>query len=570
MPTILVLKRDFERLLGADIDLAVLPRELEAAKAELKGYDRASDELKIELNDTNRPDLWSPEGLSRQLRVARTGAVPNYPFFAAEPANRTGPREIRVDPALRDIRPYVAGFLASGADLDDAGLRSLIQSQEKLAENFGRRRHAVAIGVYRADRIRFPVHYRAADPFADRYIPLGFDRELTLAAVLDEHPKGREYGHLLRGKPRFPLLVDDAGEVLSMPPIVNSQSLGAVEIGDRELFVEVTGHDLRLLFLALNISAVDLADRGAQIGSLEVVYPYDTPHGRRVRTPFDIAESRQVPVDLIETLLGQSLSESEIQDCLRRSGYHQIQTERTAFTVTPPAYRDDLLHPVDVIEDIAIARGYNTFEPILPDEFTVGRISPEETLARRVCDLMVGAGFQQVMSNILTSREALVDRMSRSGADASGLVEIENVMSANYAVLRDWLLPSLLAVEAVSSKAPYPHRMFEIGECAVVDGDTILGIRTPLRLGVLLAHPAATFSELHSTLDTLLFYLGHDHVIEPIEHPWCLPGRVGVIRIDGMQAAGWIGELHPQCLERWDIGVPVSAFEIDLGVLLTK
>jgi phenylalanyl-tRNA synthetase beta chain len=569
MPSILVLKRDFEHLLGAAIDLAALPRELEVAKAELKGYDAGSDELKIELNDTNRPDLWSPEGLARQLRLARTGALPRYAFFdAADAAGMPGIPEIRVDPALRDIRPYVAGFLASGAKLDDAGLRSLIQSQEKLAESFGRRRHAVAIGVYRADRIRFPVHYRAADPNADRYIPLGFDRPLTLAAILDQHPKGREYGHLLRGKPRFPLLVDGAGEVLSMPPIVNSQALGAVEVGDHELFVEVTGHDLRILLLALNIAAVDLADRGARIGSLAVVYPYKTPFGRRLRTPFDFAKPQRVPLRLIETMLGETLPASEIQACLGRSGYRDIRAARGSVTVTPPVYRDDLLHAVDVIEDIAIARGYNTFDPVLPEEFTVGRISPEETLARLISDLMIGAGFQQVVSNILTSSETLLDRMGRTGAEA-GLIEIENVMSANFAVLRDSVLPSLLAVEAVSSKAAYPHRMFEVGECAVTDPATILGVRSPLKLGALIAHAAATFSELHSTLDALLFYLGHEHAIEPAEQPFFLPGRAGRIRIEGY-LAGWIGELHPQCLERWDIGVPASGFELDLGVLLGR
>ncbi len=568
MPTITVLKRDFEHLIGSELDLDALPRELETAKAEIKGYDRATDELKIELNDTNRPDLWSPEGLARQLKTARTGEVPAYSFFTVD-GSAGSPREIRVEAALRDVRPYVAGFLASTEPLSDAELRSLIQSQEKLAEGLGRRRAAVAMGVYRADRIRFPVYYRAADPSSDRFAPLGFDRPLTLEAILDEHPKGREYGHLLRGRPRFPLLADAAGQVLSMPPIINSQTLGAVEIGDRELFIEVTGYDFRLLLLAINIAASDLADRGARISPLTMVYPYDTPYGRQVRTPRDFAKPREVPLDLIETLLGRSFSPEEIEDCLRKSGYRGIQARRNTISVIPPAFRDDLLHPVDVIEDIAIARGYNRFEPVLPEEFTAGRLSREETLARRIGDLMIGTGFQQVLSNILTSREILIDRMSRPAEDpdAARLIEIDNVMSANYAVLRDAILPSLLAVESQSSKAAYPHRLFEVGECAIADPATILGTRTLLKFGALIAHPNASFSELHSILDVVLFYLGHDYTIEPIEHPSCLPGRVGKVRI-GERDAGWIGELHPECLERWAIGVPASGFELDLAALL--
>ncbi len=580
MPTIVVLKRDFEELLGAPCELAALERELEMAKGELKGYDPVSDEIKVELNDTNRPDLWSPEGLARQLRLARGGAARDY-GFTRPGASATVPAtipEIHVDSALRDIRPFVAGFLASGAPLSDAGLRNLIQSQEKLAENFGQKRRAVAIGVYRAARIRFPIHYRAADPATTRYTPLGLAEPLTLGAILDTHPKGQEYGHLLRGKPRFPLLVDGAGEVLSMPPIVNSQSLGAVEMGDEDLFVEVTGHDLRALLLALNIAACDLADRGAAIRPVAVDYPYDTPFGRRVVTPADFVEPVQLELAHLTQLLGEAIPAPEVIAHLARIGHRDVRAvaasnaasgaggDHTAITATPPPYRDDILHPVDLIEDVAIARGYDSFAPVLPEEFTVGRLSAAEMLARRVTDLLVGAGYQQVISNILTAREVLVDRMNREDGGAN-IVEIENVMSANYGVVRDAVLPSLLQVEATSSKALYPHRMFEIGECATIDPATILGTRTRLLAGALLAHPAATFSELHSTLDAVLFYLGREAELAPTDHPSCLPGRAGRVMIAGHDA-GWIGELAPACLERWGIAVPASAFELDLGTLL--
>jgi phenylalanyl-tRNA synthetase beta chain len=281
---------------------------------------------------------------------------------------------------------------------------------------------------------------------------------------------------------------------------------------------------------------------------------------------------------MIEHLLGESLPDDEIEEWLRRSGYRDVKRAadgaklNPAITVTPPAYRDDILHPVDIIEDLAIARGYNAFAPILPEEFTVGRLSREERLAKRVSELMIGAGYQEVMSNILTSRELLLERMNRPADDDASLVEIENVMSGNYAVLRDSVVPSLLAVEAVSSKALYPHRTFEVGECAVVDSNEILGTRTLLILGALLAHPAATFSELHSTLDALLFYLGgqaSEATLEPFDHPACLAGRAGRIRI-AERDVGWIGELNPECLERWGIAVPASAFELDLGTLLTR
>jgi phenylalanyl-tRNA synthetase beta chain len=121
-------------------------------------------------------------------------------------------------------------------------------------------------------------------------------------------------------------------------------------------------------------------------------------------------------------------------------------------------------------------------------------------------------------------------------------------------------------VEAASSKSFYPHRIFEAGDTAITDGTAPEGTRTVLKLAALIAHPAANFSELHSGLDLLMYYLGKSYRLEPAGHPSFIEGRVGTIRVGGRDI-GLIGELHPQVLENWQIAMPCTVFELDLDRL---
>jgi phenylalanyl-tRNA synthetase beta chain len=147
------------------------------------------------------------------------------------------------------------------------------------------------------------------------------------------------------------------------------------------------------------------------------------------------------------------------------------------------------------------------------------------------------------------------------------LVEVDNPMSLAYSVLRDRIVPSLLRVEAASSKAFYPHRIFEVGEAAVFDANDNMGSRTVLNLGALVSHQTANFSEAHSYLDILLYYLGIEYRLEPSDHPLFMQGRCGKV-VAGGNELGYIGEVRPEALERRQITVPCAAFEINLDKIL--
>ena len=568
MPTISINQKDFEQLVGRPtIAAEPLDAWLPLVKAELKDQDSESGEVRLELHDSNRPDLWSCEGIARQIRIKLQGAASAYPFFKPTPRPK---RRIQVMQGLERVRPYIAACTAVGYKMTGEGLAQLVQTQEKLADIFGRKRRTISIGLYRLPQIVFPVTYTLVKPEEVRFTPLGVEEKMSPREILAVHPKGLEYGPILASHDRLPLLMDEEGQVLSLPPIINSREIGEVRVGDRELFVEVTGTDLPMVLLTLNILAVNLADRGATIEAVEVAYPYATELGKTVRTPFNFQKARSIPIKTIEDALGVPLGAERIRQALLAYGYEaSASKDRGAISVKIPPYRNDLMHPLDVVEDVAISRGYGEFTPIMPSQFTVGSLSRLEEMSDRVRDMMVGMGFQEIISNIMASRQELIDRMRLAGSDRDQIVEVENVMTQAYSCLRQWITPSLLRVEAASTRAFYPHRLFEVGEVAVPDATEETGVRTLMVLGALIAHANANFSEAHSCLDLLLFYLDRPYTLEPISHRSFLDGRAGRIVSNG-RAVGLIGEIHPEVLEHWQVSMPSVVFELEVDALVNE
>ncbi len=559
MPTISIFQQDFAQLVGQPASMSDIEQWLPFVKGELKDVSPDTGEIRVELQDTNRPDLWCVEGIARQIRSVLAGGQTPYPFFSTRGRAK---RRIQVMKGMETVRPYVAACASLGYSMTEEGLAQCIQTQEKLADAFGRNRETVSIGLYRLASITFPVTYGLVKPDEVRFTPLGFDEKMTPHEVLTVHPKGQEYGSIVAGHERLPLLWDTNGQVLSFPPIINSRELGEVQIGDTELLVEVTGTDLVMVILALNIFASNLADRGATIEPIDIVYPHETAMGKTVKTPFDMGNGQRVTLHAIEQALGMSLGIEAIHTALAAYGY-QVKATRQSVSVKLPAFRNDLMHVMDVAEDVAITRGYDSFSPIMPQTFTVGALSEEEQTSDRLRDLLIGFGFQEMFSNILASRQEFVDRMRLTDTEYDALVEVDNVMSLTYACLRPSILPCLLRVEALSPRVFYPHLLFEVGEIARVDGNADIGSRTVSSLAAIGAHPSVNFSEIHSYLDLLMYYMTWEYELEPVSHPSFLDGRVGQIRCQG-QSIGYIGEFHPEVLEAWQIDMPTSGFEFEI------
>jgi phenylalanyl-tRNA synthetase beta chain len=564
MPKIDVNEELFFRKLGRRMEKEELAQLLTYAKAELDDWPPMNGVMRIELNDTNRPDLWSTMGLARQLSIVLGAQPPAYPFFSRPgSAPATGERRVRVGSGLKEIRPFIASFVAEGREVTDALLREIIQSQEKLCGLYGRKRKMVAMGVSRADLLTWPVHYDAADPDRTKFVPLDFEKPLSMRQVLSEHPKGKDYGPLVASFPKFPLLSDDKGQVLTFPPVINSALIGGVKPGDRRMFVDLTGPDLEIILTACAIVACDFADMGFTILPVAVEYPWDTPWGRVVTTPLSFQKEIELDVAAAEKRLGESFTAEEAAAHIRKMG-NGARVRGSRITVSPPEYRNDFLHPVDAIEEIMIGRGMESFEPVMPREFTPGRITPATELGRRVREIMIGMGYQEMIYPYLGSRRDIVERMGTEGSDA---LEIGNPMTESYDTVRNSILPSLLSTESASAHAAYPHRIFEVGKVAVRDPAEDQGSRTHNTLAFLVGDREAGFNEVDAHALALFYYLGVEVRLVPLEDPRFIPGRAAqILRGDGKRV-GVMGELHPQCLENWSIQMPCAAAEITLDLL---
>ncbi|MCX7025316.1 MAG: phenylalanine--tRNA ligase subunit beta [Spirochaetes bacterium] len=568
MPKIEVNETLFFSLVGRRYDAAELEKLLPVAKAELDEWNRDEGNeddrvIKIELNDTNRPDLWSTAGLARALRIYSGDPVPDYPFFSRDGDQREAVFRIVVDASVRKPRPYIAAFVVSGKPITDAMLKDVIQTQEKLAWNFGRKRRTISMGVYRIALIKWPVVYKAVTPDSVSFVPLQSDRSMTLSEILREHPKGREYAFILENEPEHPLLVDSTGAVLSYPPIINSNDLGAVKVGDSDLLVELTGTDLPSVTLAASIIACNFADAGYCIKPIAVDYPFDTDYGRRVVNPHYFQAPVSIDANRIGKLLGKPFTPEKARECLARMGVRSDQ-HGVFVSASPPEYRNDFLHPVDVVEDVMIGFGMENFEPERPHDFTIGRLTPIELLSRKVKGLLVGMGYQEMIYNYLGSGRDYIERMNVPGDDT---IRISNPMSENFEYVRPSILPSLLMSEAVSAKAPYPHRIFEVGKVAYRDVSANYGTTTRQKLGFLASHANADFNEAASHAAALLYYLGEDNAVGDSEDPRFIPGRQAAVLRNG-SPIGVFGEMHPRVLDNWGVTMPCIAGEIDIETLL--
>jgi len=548
MPTIEANYNDLLSLVGKHIPLDVLQEEgILYAKGEIEEIE--GEMLKIDIKDTNRPDLWSAEGIARELQ-GRYGMLTGMPRYDVKPSDLV----VKVDKKLRNIRPLTVCAVVKGLNITEDVLSQMIQLQEKVSITFGRDRREVAIGAYDYHKITPPITFTSVKPDGIRFVPLEFETEMTPAEILRKHPKGMEYAHLLKGLSEYPIFIDAAGEVLSMPPIINSDYTGKVTSATRDLFIECSGFDFRFIMPALNVLVAALADRGGVIESVKVVYPDGvkyTPDMRPKKTRINIAYANKMS--------GLKLSPKRMCELLEQARY-DAKVKGKNINLLYPAYRQDIMHQRDVIEDIVISYGYNKIEPIAPKLATIGSVSKIEKFADSVAEAMVGLGFQGVLSYILTNKNNLFKRMNLA---EQGVVEISNIVSSNWCVFRNWLLPSLLQFLSKNKHREYPQPIFEIGDAVVLDKNKETKTRDLRKLAAAVSGNRIGYEHIASVLDALLSALGLEYELVKTEHESFIPGRTAEIRINS-KPVGTVGEVHPLVLNNWGLEKPVAAFELNL------
>ncbi len=546
---------ELSRLVGRDLSRDEAIDELFSLGVEFEG--EGEDGLQFEVVP-DRPDRLSVEGLARSLRYQfgddRGVRVPNL---------GESDYTIRVEGVPE--RPYIVGAVVRDVDLSGGVLDSIIQLQEKLHATLGRRRSKGAIGVHDLTMLKGDEFvYRDVAPEEDTFVPLEIGgeqaREMTPGEVMDEHPVGKEYSRILEGADRVPAIYDDIG-MFSFPPVINGKRTEVRE-DSRDLLIEMTGTDEWTVDKMLNILVYAFADRGATVEEVEVEYD-----DRRTLKPDLSTESKTVGHERIESMLGVELSAKEVVDYLERSGMDatvEASDDETVYDVTVPPYRTDVMHPLDVVDDIGRAYGFNEMEPRYPDVSTVGGLSDGTRLENAVRKQLVGLGFQDLLNFVLTNDDDCYGAMRRDAPDDA--IRVANPYSEDYSVVRSWLLPSLVSVLANNTHREYPQNLAEVGFCAARDDDENTGVREETHVAAVVCGSDAGYEAAKSRLASLVEDFDAALETPATEHPSFIDGRAANVVIDG-EEAGVIGEIHPEILAEREILQPVAAFEFEIDAL---
>lgn len=546
MPTITFSLKDLQHLVGRKLTIEEVQELCHYGKGDFEGYDKETDEVKIDFGDTNLPYLWSVEGFARLLKGI-FGVQKGIPEIKIS----KGEYQVIADKSVSKIRPYIACFAAKGKEIDEHLLKQIIQLQEKFCETYGRRRQKVSIGLYSYGKIAFPVHYKAADPLSIEFAPLEFKSKMNLKEILAEHPKGKEYSWILEGFDKYPVLIDDKNEVLSFIPIINSNFTGRLEIGDNDLFFEATGTDEEAVNLATNIFAYALYERGFNVYSAEMKY-----HDKKILAPRLFNETVAIKNEQIKKLFGLELKENEVKHLLEKA-----QFNFNNYKVIVPSYRADILHPNDIIEDIGIMYGFDKIKEAPLTTYTNGSIIKINAFIDKIREIAVGLGYQEVMSPVLTNKNFLYQKMNIGDA---GTIEIEDYMSETYSVARSWILPNLMEVFSKNKHVEFPQRIFEEGIVNIRKNDEIIEHN---RIAIASSHDEANYTEMRQVLDYIMKCFGLHCDIEEAEHGSFIEGRCGRAIVKGKKIA-YLGEISPAVLENWNLEMPVAALELNLSELL--
>ncbi len=551
-----------------------IPPQCDACLADLRA-DHAEmeplDVIRMELLAV-RPDMFDPGGLARVLRgylSVETGA-PEYELEA--PAFR-----MQIDPAVRkadSYRPHIACAVLENLQLDADMLKIIMKLQENLHWAIGRDRKHASIGVYDLDRIEPDLTYTVEEPDAFRFVPLGAagtdaSHAMSLTKILEEHPKGKAYAHLLKGLARYPVLKDARGRVLSMPPVINSEET-KVSISTKRFFIDVTGLGQRVVERTLNIVVSSLLESmpGATLRGVELT----GPEAGVVRVTPDFApQEMKLNTSRAARTLGIDITPGQAVDLLRRMRHDAEVLEGEEIAVRVPAYRNDILHEIDLIEDLAIAYGYHQIEPTLVPTFTVGSELPEEAFSARAREMLCGLGFLEVMTLVLTNPEAHDDALGRARSEDA--VTVAHPVSSEQTMVRTSLLPGLLATFEHNVTHPLPQRVFEVGDIILMDAEAETLALEHRRLACGVVDPRVGFEDAKAVAEAVLREFGRRWELRPCRGAPFLEGRAAEAWVsDGPEGgqpvrALWFGEVHPEVLERFQLQNPAILLEGDLEVL---
>ncbi len=515
------------------------------------------DVIRLELLAV-RPDMFDVGGLARAIR-AYLGIQPG---LAQYPLGRSTFR-VEVKPGLDTegcLRPAIACAVIRDVIFDNDLLKEVMRLQENLHWALGRDRKRASIGIYDLSGLSSNIVYRPVGPEELEFVPLGWSETATPKEILERHQKGMAFAHLLKGYTSYPLLMDDRGQVLSMPPIINSEET-KISLQTRDLFIDVTGPRMDTVEKTLNVVVTSIIEafEGARGERVEILFS----NGERRITP-DLAPQEMIlDLEASKKLLGIDFFEPSAEELVRRMGHGVEFAGGSRIKVKIPAYRADFLHQRDLMEELAIAYGYEHIPRTMVPTMTVGISSEESELALAARKILVGLGCLEIISLILGNEDNDYAMFGLVIPPEAAL--IENPISIEQTLLRTWLLPGLMGTLARNTSRELPQHIFEVGDVVMVDDKAETGARDEKKAGVALAGPGIGFADIRSIMEALVHELGAKLIVKAVSKPYFLDGRGAEILDAEGNTVGEMGEIHPRVLDNLKLSHPVVAGELFLS-----
>jgi len=397
------------------------------------------------------------------------------------------------------------------------------------------------------EKIKLPITYKALEPDKIKFIPLESTREMSGLEILQKHPKGKEYAHLLAGKTKFPIFLDSEKKILSMPPIINSQLTGKITNKTKEVFIECSGFDYESQKKCINILTTALADLGGEI------YQIKLRGGKEKISPNLESEKRKISLENTNKLLGLNLNEKQLKQLIEKMGHNYDKG-----IVEIASWRTDILHEVDIIEDIAIAYGYENFTPEIPKISTIGKESRKEILKRKLSEIFSNLQIMEVSNYNLTKKQNQLKNMGINEKQEKNIIKLKG-SKTDYTLLRQNLTHYLLKNFSDNSDSEYPQKIFEIGKIFELQEEIIENESMAVAIA------PGNFTQIKQIFEHFKKMVQLDiQFHEAEEFPaHFIEGRVARL-VFNKKTIGYLGEIHPRILRNWKIKMPVALFEINL------
>ncbi|KAI9139095.1 beta subunit of phenylalanyl-tRNA synthetase [Paraphysoderma sedebokerense] len=523
----------------------------------------------------NRYDLLCPEGIARALKIFQGKTQP--PMYKISPAAKGSLERIQIKKETSPLRPHIVGAILRNITFTEDSYNSFIDLQEKLHNNICRKRTLVAIGTHDYDTIKGPFTYEALPPADIKFKPLNQTQVMDgnqLMQFYEADKRLSKFLPIIRDSPVYPVVLDANRVVCSLPPIINGEH-SKISLKTKNVFIECTATDLTKAKIVLNTIIANFSEYCGDkyaVEQVEVVYPDGSKHVYPDVAP----RVMKANINYITSCVGAKLSNDEVVSYLNRMSLDaSVDADQKHLTVKVPITRSDILHECDIMEDVAIAYGYNKIPRTVPKTNTIGAPLPINKLSDLLRREMALAGFSEVLPLILCSHDENFANL-RLKDDNNTAVKLANPKTAEYQVVRTSLLPGILKTTQWNKKHSLPIKIFEVSDVVFKDDKLERRARNERHLCALYCNKMSGFEVIHGLLDRLMAMLNISRVargetggyyISESEHPTYFPGRRAAIYYNN-RVVGNFGILHPEVLEKFEIVYPCSAIELNVEPFL--